>query len=204
MARRPLGRESLPSSLLGELPRAGGMVPRRVFLTRGAAVHTEKLASFEGALRAAGISQFNLVSVSSILPPHCQVVPKSRGLTYLRPGEIVFCVLVKEQVHEPHRLVAASVGLAIPRDRSQYGYLSEFHGFGMQEKKAGDYAEDLAAEMLAQSLGVDFDPDSSYDERREVWKISGKIVRTANITQTAVGDRRGRWSTVVTAAVFVP
>ena len=205
MTRKTLGGENPPGSHLADLPRASGIgAPPRFPDARQRGAPREGWPSFEGALRVAGISHFNLVSVSSILPPHCQVVPKSRGLTFLRPGEIVFCVLCKEQVEEPHRLVAASVGLAIPRDRSQYGYLSEYHGFGMQEKKAGDYAEDLAASMLAQSLGVDFDPDSSYDERREVWRISDKIVRTTNITQTAVGDRRGRWTTVVTAAVFLP
>jgi arginine decarboxylase len=192
----------LPQVQVGSGPR--GMVPRQIFLTRGRAVHKEKLASFELALRAAAISVFNLVSVSSILPPHCQVVPRAKGLAHLTPGEIVFCVLSKEATNEPHRLLAASVGLAIPRDRSNYGYLSEYESFGEREEKAGDYSEDLAASMLAQSLGVDFDPDSSYDERREVWRISDKIVRTTHITQTAVGDKHGRWTTVVAAAVFVP
>jgi arginine decarboxylase len=193
-----------PPAVFGMPAPAGGLVPRRIFLVRGRAVHREKLASFELALRAAGISAFNLVHVSSILPPHCQVVPRKRGAGMLRPGEIVYCVLSHNEVNEPHRLVAASVGLAIPRDRSNYGYLSEYKSFGEREKKAGDYSEDLAAMMLAQTLGVDFDPDSSYDERREVWRISDKIVRTTNITQTATGDPAGRWTTVVAAAVFVP
>ncbi|MEO0075339.1 MAG: pyruvoyl-dependent arginine decarboxylase, partial [candidate division WOR-3 bacterium] len=66
------------------------------------------------------------------------------------------------------------------------------------------YAEDLAATMLATTLGVEFDPNASWDERKEIWKISGKIVRTMNITQTAIGDKRGLWTTVVAGAVLVP
>ena len=56
--------------------------------------------------------------------------------------------------------------------------------------------------MLATSLGVDFDPNVSYDERKDIWKLSDKIVQTRNITQSAIGDRDGLWTTVVAAAVF--
>ena len=106
--------------------------------------------------------------------------------------------------NEPHRLIAASIGVAVPRDRSQYGYLSEYHSYGETENRAGDKSEDLAAQMLATTLGLPFDPDKSYDERKELWKISTKIVRTSNMTQTAIGDKLGMWTTVIAAAVFVP
>jgi len=183
---------------------AGGIVPRKVFLTKGVGKHKEKLTSFELALRDAGIAEFNLVSVSSIFPPHCQLISKTQGLQHLKPGQIVFCVLSSNSTNEPHRLVAASVGLAVPKDRSSYGYLSEHHSFGQVEKTAGDYAEDLAATMLATILGVDFDPDASWDKKKEIWRISGQIVTTRNITQSAIGDKKGLWTTVVTAAVFIP
>jgi len=113
-------------------------------------------------------------------------------------------VMSTNSSNEPHRLIAASVGCAIPKDKNQYGYLSEYHSFGETESKAGDYAEDLAAQMLATTLGVEFDPDTSYDERKELWKISGKIFRTMNITQTAIGDKRGLWTTVIACAVLLP
>ena len=92
---------------------------------------------------------------------------------------------------EPHRLIAATVGVAIPRDRELYGYLSEHHSFGESEDIAGDYAEELAAEMLATTLGLDFDPDKSWDEKKEVYRLSNQIVRTQNVTQTAIGDKKG-------------
>ena len=79
---------------------------------------------------------------------------------------------------EPHRLIAATVGVAIPRDRELYGYLSEHHSFGESEDIAGDYAEELAAEMLATTLGLEFDPDKSWDEKKEVYRLSNEIVRT--------------------------
>ncbi|MCD6574949.1 arginine decarboxylase, pyruvoyl-dependent [Candidatus Aerophobetes bacterium] len=177
--------------------------PKKLFLTKGVGKHREKLASFEDALRNAGLAEYNIVRVSSIYPPGCKIISRNEGKKLLTAGQIVYCVLAENATNEPHRLVAASIGLAIPRKKDQYGYLSEHHSFGESEKKAGDYAEDLAASMLATILGVEFDPDSSYDEKKEIWRISGEIVRTTNITQSALGDRRGLWTTVIAAAVFV-
>jgi arginine decarboxylase len=178
------------------------VIPRRMFLTKGSGRHKDKLTSFEQALRNAGIAQLNLVRVSSIFPPRCKLVSKEQGLKYLAPGTLTYAVLSDNATNEPHRLIAASIGVAIPRAADQYGYLSEYHSFGETEQKAGDYAEDLAATMLATILGVEFDPDASYDTKREIWKISGKIVRTRNVTQSAVGDKNGLWTTVLAGAVF--
>ena len=180
------------------------MTPKRVFLTKGMGRHKEKLTSFEMALRAAGIEKYNLVKVSSIFPPQCKIIPKERGLKDLSPGEVVFCVMSDNNTNEPHRLISASVGLAVPRDKKDYGYLSEHHGFGQNEQAAGDYAESIAAEMLATTLGVEFNGDASWDEQKEYYRICNRIVKTTNVTQTAMGDKNGLWTTVIAVAVFVP
>ena len=179
------------------------MVPKKVFFTKGVGVHRERLASFEMALRVAGLAHCNLVLVSSIYPPGCKTIPKEEGLKLLRPGEIVFAVYDRESNNEPNRLSAASVGLAIPADPSMHGYLSEHHSFGETDEKAGDYAEDLAASMLATTLGIEFNPELDWDEREQIFKMSGKIVRTTNITQSAVGNKDGLWTTVFAGAVFI-
>lgn len=179
-------------------------VPTKMFFTKGVGRSKEKLTSFELALRNADIALFNIVSVSSIFPPGCKMISKREGLNYLRPGEIVFAVLSQNATNEPHRLIAASTGVAIPSNPKLHGYLSEHHSFGETEDRAGDYSEDLAAQMLATILGIEFDPDKSYDERKEVWKISDEFYKTVNITQTAVGDKRGLWTTVVSGAVLIP
>jgi arginine decarboxylase len=179
------------------------MVPKRIFLTKGVGKHKERLTSFELALRDAGIASQNLVRVSSIFPPNCKLVSRKEGLKYLSPGEVVFSVVAENSSREPHRLMSSSIGVAMPADRSTYGYLSEHHSFGESDDVAGEYAEELAAEMLATTLNVEFDPDRSWDEKKEIYKISNKIVRTANITQSAVGDKRGLWTTVIAAAVLI-
>lgn len=179
------------------------MVPRRLFLTKGVGKHKERLTSFELALRDAGIASQNLVRVSSIFPPHCKLISRKEGMKFLHHGEVVFAVVAENSTREPHRLLASSIGVAIPADRSTYGYMSEHHSFGESDDQAGDYAEELAAEMLATTLDVEFDADKSWDEKKEIYRISNKIVRTANITQSAVGDKRGRWTTVIAAAILI-
>ena len=180
-----------------------GLIPREVFLTKGVGRHPEKLSSFEMALRNAGIAKYNIVTVSSIFPPYCQLIPKEVGLSRLSDGQIIYMVMSKNSTNEPSRLISASIGLAIPTDRKHYGYISEHHDYGKPAKSVGDYAEDLAATMLASTLGIDLDLDKSYDEKKEQWKISGKIVRSLNITQSARGDKNGLWTTVISAAVFI-
>jgi arginine decarboxylase len=177
------------------------LVPRRLFFTKGVGTHKEELRSFELALRDAGIEKANLVHVSSILPPRCKIISRTQGLKELTPGGITFCVLARCSTNEPRRLIAASIGCAIPSDRNQYGYLSEHHAYGQTEKEAGDYAEDLAAAMLASTLGIEFDEDKSWDERKEIYRISDKIVRSSNVTQSNIV--KAGWSTVVAAAVFL-
>lgn len=180
------------------------MIPQKLFLTKGVGKHKEKLTSFEAALRDAGIAPYNIVRVSSILPPGARIMPRTKGLQYVSPGEIIHAVMAESSTNEPHRLIAASIGVAIPSERDRYGYLSEYHSYGETEIRSGDKAEDLAAQMLATTLGVPFDPDTSYDERKELWKISSEIVKTMNITQTAIGDKYGLWTTVIAAAVLMP
>lgn len=178
------------------------LVPKKVFFTKGVGVHKDKLASFESALRDANIEKCNLVYVSSILPPHCKIVTKEKGAALLHPGQITFTVLARNDTNESNRLISSAVGLAVPKDRNSYGYLSEHHAFGETDDFAGEYAEDLAATMLATTLGVEFNPLTAWNEREQVYKASGKVLRTSNIVQSAKG-KAGFWTTTLAAAVFL-
>jgi len=180
------------------------MIPRYVFLTNGVGKHKDSLQSFELALRDAGIQACNLVKVSSILPPGCKLVSKEQGLKMLHLGEITFAVMSKNSVQEPHRLIAASIGMAIPSSKNSYGYLSENHSFDQSAETTGNYAEDLAATMLATTMGIPFDPEQAWDKKKQIFQASGTIIKTSNITQTAKGEKAGQWITVLAAAVFVP
>ncbi len=179
------------------------IVPTEMFFTKGVGKHKHRLQSFEAALRAAGIAPFNLVTVSSIFPPGCKIVTPKKGIAKLKPGGIVHCVLAECRTDEPYRLAAAGVGLAVPADRNTFGYISEYHGFGMTLKKCADHVEDMAATMLATTYGVELDPETAYDERREIYKAKKLMVKTQATCQVAKGDANGLWTTVLAAAVFV-
>jgi len=178
------------------------LVPSRVFLTKGVGRHKYRLKSFEEALRKAGVAQQNLVQVSSILPSKCKVTSRANGLKKLIPGQISYCVMARADTDEHGRLVASSVGVAIPKDSTKWGYLSEVHGHGMNMQQAGDLAEDLAAGMLGTTLGMEIDPDKAWSEKEQAYKSSGLFIRTTNITQTAKG-REGLWTTTVAIAMFL-
>ncbi len=124
----------------------GKLVPREVFFVAGMGRHEDELMSFELALRDAGIEKFNLVPVSSILPPGCAVVEKEEGLSKLQPGEIVFCVMARYSSREEGEEIFASIGAAIPEDNGVNGYIAEHSGrwYDGAEK----YAEKLAMEMV--------------------------------------------------------
>ena len=195
---------TVPEPHVAEIPdkRARmAVVPSRIFFTKGVGTHREELQSFELALRDAGIEKLNLVRVSSIYPPNCRIVPRNEGLKEIVPGMIAYCVMSSLSSNEPHRLIASSIGCAVPADKSAYGYLSEHHAFGQTDEVAGEYAEDLAASMLATTLGIEFDENKNWDEKKEVFKISDLIVKTTHIAQSTISTKF--WSTVVAAAVFL-
>jgi arginine decarboxylase len=178
------------------------LVPKSFFLTHGIGIHRERLTAFELALRGADVEQQNLVSISSILPPNCTELERHRGVATLLPGEITFTVLARAETNEPGRRVHASIGLARPSDPSMYGYISEHHGHGMTQQQSGDYAEDLAASMLASTLGIEFDPDVAWNERKRVYETSNFNIGSTSVTAYTEGDQNGRWTCAVAAAVF--
>lgn len=179
------------------------LVPKAIFFTNGVGVHKDRLSSFELSLRDAGIEKANLVTVSSIFPPRCKEISRKEGEKLIKPGQIVHCVMARQDTNEPNRLIAASIGVARPADPSTYGYLSEHHSYGETAKIAGDYAEDLAATMLATTLGIEFNSETAWREREQVFKTGGMILRTRHVVQSAEGNKAGLWSTVVALGVFI-
>jgi arginine decarboxylase len=175
-----------------------------MFFTKGVGYHKNKLQSFELALRDADIEICNLVTVSSIFAPDCKIIPREAGVKELKAGQITFVILARESTNEPGRLLSAAIGLARPRDNKQYGYISEHHGFGETNKKSADFAEDLAATMLASTMGIELDPDVAWDERKQEYKVDQKHQFVSrSIAQSARGHKDGLWTTVVACAVIL-
>ena len=180
------------------------LIPNKMFFTKGIGYHKNQLQSFEIALRKCGIEQCNIVNVSSIFPPECVIISKEEGVKLLKPGQITFVVMSKNSTNEPNRLIASAIGLAQPKDRNQYGYISEHHAFGETQKKVADFAEDIAATMLASTLGIEMDPDKAWNERKQLYITDkNRQFKSRSIAQSAKGHKEGLWTTVVTGAVMI-
>ncbi|MCL4323298.1 MAG: arginine decarboxylase, pyruvoyl-dependent [Candidatus Thermoplasmatota archaeon] len=177
------------------------LVPSKLFFTRGVGRGDTMLRSLEEALRDASIAQFNIVTVTSIFPPGAQVIGREEGLKHLNPGQILFTVLARNASNEMNRMLSSAIGYAIPTDRSKWGYLSEHHSFGETEKKAGFFAEKLAAEMLASTTGEQ--DQLIWDEKKEEYRLTDRILQTRNICSTAVVLKGDEWTTTIAAAVLI-
>ena len=160
------------------------LIPRKVFFTSGVGTHSEHLESFEVALRDAGIERFNLVTVSSILPPECEIVSKEEGLKELSPGEIVFCVMSRISSNKPGQILSASVGCAFPKETNKHGYISEYHAYGETVEDVGKHAEKIARSMY--STWTNEEPD-----------------RVLSIPRSSLAEENENWITVISAAVFI-
>ena len=179
------------------------LVPKKVFFVKGIGHHKSKLGAFEQALRNAGIEKYNLVNVSSILPPNCIEITKEEGLKRFLPGQIIYTVLSRITSNKLNQRISASIGIAKPSDKDHYGYLSEHHMYDPKPEEIEAYTEELAAEMLATTLGIDFEPGADYDEKREVFKMAGEIVETKHITEHALCKNENEWVSAIVAAVFI-
>src|SRR5215472_5121137 len=124
-------------------------------------------------------------------------IPSGRTL---RPGDITFCVLARSETNEFGRRVYASLGLARPTDQNMYGYISELHGYGKTLEASGEEAEDLAATMLASTLGLDFDPDAAWNERKQIYEHSNLIIDSTSITAATECLLDDHWTCAIAAA----
>ena len=160
-------------------------VPSEVFLVSGVGRHHARVASFEHALRDAGVEPYNLVPVSSILPPDAEFVEPHKGVKHLSSGQVVHAVLGRDTVTEG--TAKAAVGVA--RSDKGHGYFIERSGVGGTDDSAerdGDTAETLAREMV------------------ETSETAGDVAESFSVESTASAEEGDGYTTVVAAAVLVP
>ena len=178
------------------------LVPKKAYLTRGHGVHREPLVAFELALRDAGIAAQNLVAVSSILPPGCPLIVRQDGERYLQPGQILYVVLSRNDTTRHIGHLGASIGVAVPADARQHGFVSEYHSEGLSESAMNRHAEDLAATMLGTLQGIPLDPALDWEERTRVLAHAGTI-RTRESISMVTDAADGVATCVLAACVFV-
>jgi arginine decarboxylase len=178
------------------------LVPKAVFLTKGVGVHSERLNSFEEALRDARISSINLVTVSSIVPPYCQLLDIEEGLKLLSPGQLTFSVISKCDCNEEGRLMSAAVAILLPDNPDDYGYISEFHSHGMEAEEVEDWVCDQAAELYASAKGLKINWKRAWSPIDEKYTLAERSFSPKYVVSMASG-KKDKWVTTVAAAVFI-
>ena len=188
-----------------DVPQAWPLVPRKVLLAKGVGVHKEMLTSRELAMTDAGVEKMNMIKASSIIPPRCEIVPLREGKKELMIGQMAFAILAQCQTYEPHKRISAAIGIAKPDDPDMYGFFTEIEedqGYGKTQQKAAEEVMYLAISNLAMSWRAKWN-DKMFDPKKKVYRIKNKTVRVSNVTQSALGDPDGKYTTVFVAAVFV-
>ncbi|HEV7595982.1 MAG TPA: pyruvoyl-dependent arginine decarboxylase [Gemmatimonadaceae bacterium] len=185
-------------------------IPRRVFFTAGTGQHELERVAMQHAMREAGVSQCNLVKVSSILPPETEIIPRASGIRLLRPGNIVFAVIAQSQTNEPHQRITPAVAWANPDKKGIAGYIAEVEedlAKGKTEETAADEAGEEAVTILAETLRVRVDPKRKWNRRKRTTRIGRTNVGIGYLAATTEGpeekDGRSDFAAAIVLAVFV-
>jgi arginine decarboxylase len=182
------------------------MVPRFVFFTSGVGTHVEQRISMQHAMRQAGLFDINLVKVSSVMPPQCEIITRARGLRMLEPGMIAHAVIAQSTIEEPHRRATVALGYVKPDGDEMPGYISELEedqAYGKTEASAADEVGKMALQILVEKLGAKSDPERLWDRRKRNVRVGRVRARTGFITATAIGPEEKKVATAFAAAVYL-
>jgi arginine decarboxylase len=104
--------------------------PTQYFLVSGASDGMTPLNAFDGALLQAGIGNTNIVKMSSIVPPHCQLISPIP----LPLGALVPAAYGALSSDVPGEMIGAGVAIALPEDENRNGLIMEYSGKGDRSK----------------------------------------------------------------------
>ena len=145
------------------------MTPKNFFLVKGSAEDdTSELNAFDLALSDAGISQCNLVPVSSILPAGAEEI-KPRKIV---PGTITFCVLAKISGVKGE-IISAGLGYGMLDDH-RYGIVVESQGNLRSDEMVADLK--MKVDRMAMSRDSKLSNYSTVLESLEIRKRYGSII----------------------------
>lgn len=111
------------------------------------------MTAFDAAVLNAGIGNFNLVKVSSIVPPNCrrEGAPPEALLT---PGSVVPCAFAHGTAKHGDQPVSAAIGVAVPESPDDIGVVMEI-AVSSDEDEARRMVRSMCQEsMEMRSLGV--------------------------------------------------
>jgi arginine decarboxylase len=117
--------------------------PTQYFLVSGASDGYTPLNAFDGALLQAGIGNTNIIKMSSIVPPHCQLIAP----VPLPPGALVPAAYAAITSDIPGETISAAVALALTEDSDRPGLIMEYSSRGHREA-----IEETVREMVKEGM----------------------------------------------------
>lgn len=127
----------------------------RIEVAGGIGAGPTELAAFDAALIAAGVANFNLLVLSSVIPPGSEVVVSD---TATKPtgewGDRLYVVIAQERLSARNAEAWAGLGWVQDADSGR-GLFVEHHG-GSQAEVERDIADSLAA--MCRNRGGTFGP----------------------------------------------
>jgi len=123
---------------------------RNYFLTKGFGIADTYLLSFDRALRRAKIENYNLVKISSILPPGVKRKNKI-SLPYSSILHIAYASLISNKKGE---VISAVCGIAIPQNPEQIGMIMEWSDFERREKGIAEVKKMLESAMYDRGIKI--------------------------------------------------
>ena len=120
----------------------------RVLLTAGAATGGTSLNAFDNALRVAGIADFNLIKVTSIVPPTTPVSHRPASLILAGEGMMLPAVYETRSSRRTGSKITAAVGVGVPPPEVRgAGMIFVYAGAGSKRR-----AERIVRQMVDEGM----------------------------------------------------
>jgi arginine decarboxylase len=164
------------------------------------------------AMREAGVADCNLVKVSSVIPPACEIVPRARGLRMLRGGAIIHAVIAQGETNEPHQRITPAICWGQPNDATLPGYMTEVEEDqtkGRSTRTATDEAGEALITIIAEKFGVRLDPEKTWSNRGRSGRVRiGRLTwQVGSVAVSVIGpetdDGQRRYASAAVLGVFL-
>ncbi len=124
------------------------MIARRYCISSGVGVSKNGLPSFDKALIEAGVGNYNLVRLSSILPAECEQVDVLSLPDCLQEGSLLPTAYATITSDTEGDTIISTIGVGIPVDKSKVGVIMEYSAKNIEKDNALRILHDMIQEAF--------------------------------------------------------
>ena len=124
------------------------MIAKEFTMTSGVGVSDKKLPSFDKALLDAGVGNYNLVRLSSILPAGCVEVQVDDIKSHIKEGSLLPTAYSTISSSKAGTRIVSTIGIGFPADKNHVGVIMEFSAVNMGKLEAYDVLGQMIQEAF--------------------------------------------------------